>query len=311
MRPMRPLRLVLLVLAALPTAACTASSTPANAPAGSAQASPSAEVAAVLDDFHDAAARADEDRYFGHLDSDPISGHRRQGAMGQGCVPSVRAPALREGQSWTFRAAHRDIVMGKSGDIAWFDESLATEKLGPARGSGVLVKRNGKWVILQYNLTLTIPNERFDVVKEATEEAKVIGSTETHPVASIRLARRGVGRRDAERQHRGDVAPRTGRLDDGLTPRDPRRTDDQVRDAPHRAERRRASLLGAATGRRASEPLEPIRRLAHRDVRRDRRSVAAKGHLPPRRRAALRAPRRRERYRPVQLYTLQKAVVRR
>jgi hypothetical protein len=183
---MRPMRLVALVLAALATAACAETSTPAKPPAGGAQASPSAEVAAVLDDFHDAAARADEDRYFGHLDSDSIFlGTDAKERWDKAAFQAYAHPHFAKGKAWTFRAAHRDVVIGKSGDIAWFDESLATEKLGPARGSGVLVKRNGKWVILQYNLTLTVPNERFDVVKEAAEEAKVIGSTENDPVASI------------------------------------------------------------------------------------------------------------------------------
>ncbi|HQY65026.1 MAG TPA: serine hydrolase domain-containing protein, partial [Polyangiaceae bacterium] len=40
-----------------------------------------------------------------------------------------------------------------------------TRGLGPARGSGVLVREGGRYKILQYNLAITVPNERFASVK--------------------------------------------------------------------------------------------------------------------------------------------------
>jgi hypothetical protein len=52
------------------------------------------------------------------------------------------------------------------GDLAWFDEDLETQNLGPARGSGVLSLRDGKWLIEQYVLSVTVPNERFRAVRE-------------------------------------------------------------------------------------------------------------------------------------------------
>ena len=42
--------------------------------------------------------------------------------------------------------------------MAWFDEELDTPNLGPARGSGVLLRQNGIWKIAQYNLSIPIPN---------------------------------------------------------------------------------------------------------------------------------------------------------
>ena len=51
--------------------------------------------------------------------------------------------------------------------MAWFDEDLATPNLGPARGSGVLVKRGAEWKLSQYNLAITVPNARFEAVKKA------------------------------------------------------------------------------------------------------------------------------------------------
>ena len=43
--------------------------------------------------------------------------------------------------------------------MAWFDELLDNENYGECRGSGVLTRTLGGWKILQYNLTLTVPND--------------------------------------------------------------------------------------------------------------------------------------------------------
>ncbi len=54
---------------------------------------------------------------------------------------------------------------------AFFDEDLVTEGLGPARGSGVLERTDAGWRIAQYNLALTIPNERFAEIRQVLERA--------------------------------------------------------------------------------------------------------------------------------------------
>jgi hypothetical protein len=162
-----------LVLTVL-VAACNASSPPPVPPQSGAggTGSPSspvvsvgADVARVLDDWHDAAAHADEARYFGHF---------AQGAIFLGTdpgerwtVPQLRAyahPHFAAGKAWTFHAAHREITF--AGGVAWFDEDLDTANLGPARGSGVLVRDDGgAWKIAQYNLSIPIPNARFADVR--------------------------------------------------------------------------------------------------------------------------------------------------
>jgi hypothetical protein len=63
------------------------------------------------------------------------------------------------------RPTHRNTTIDPSGIIAWFDEALETVNLGPARGSGVLTRGAGGWKIEQYNLTITVPNERLGDVK--------------------------------------------------------------------------------------------------------------------------------------------------
>ncbi|RLB48895.1 MAG: hypothetical protein DRI90_25030, partial [Deltaproteobacteria bacterium] len=53
---------------------------------------------------------------------------------------------------------------------AWFDEDLDTPNLGPARGSGVVIRRENRWLIVHYNLAITVPNERFKAVKQLLEQ---------------------------------------------------------------------------------------------------------------------------------------------
>jgi hypothetical protein len=142
-----------LVLAVL--AAC------AHAPAAGAQDA----IARELDDFHDAAAKADEARYFGHFAPDGV--FLGTDATERWEVAAFRAyahPYFAKGKAWSFRGARRRIAV--RGDTAWFEEDLDTANLGPARGSGVFVWRDGRWLMEQYVLSITVPNDRFTAVKD-------------------------------------------------------------------------------------------------------------------------------------------------
>ena len=57
----------------------------------------------------------------------------------------------------------RHIYFSEDKKMAWFDELLNTQ-MKICRGSGVLVKKDGKWLIKQYVLSMTIPNENVDEV---------------------------------------------------------------------------------------------------------------------------------------------------
>ena len=129
-------------------------------------------VAALLDDWHAAAAQADEARYFGHLAEDAVflgtdGGERWTKAAFQ----AYAHPYFAKGRAWTFRATRRSITVSADGRTAWFDEDLATENMGPCRGSGVLARRQGVWCIVQYNLSKPIPNERMKDVKALLDGA--------------------------------------------------------------------------------------------------------------------------------------------
>lgn len=123
------------------------------------------EIALELDDLHDAAARADEERYFGHFA--PGGVFLGTDATERWDVAAFRAyahPHFASGKAWSFRGVRRRIAA--RGDVAWFEEDLETQNLGPARGSGVLARSGRRWLIEQYVLSIPIPNDRFREVRE-------------------------------------------------------------------------------------------------------------------------------------------------
>jgi hypothetical protein len=138
----------------------------------------------VIDDWHDAAAKSDEARYFGHLDDDSVFlGTDATERWDKAAFQAYAHPHFEKHKAWHFRSIRRAVVLDAGGLLAHFDEDLWTEKLGPARGSGVVALRHGAWVILQYNLTLTIPNERFGEVRDAASAALV--RADDGPLASL------------------------------------------------------------------------------------------------------------------------------
>lgn len=158
-----------LLFASTLLAAC-AGEAPPKAPAPFDDGKARAAVDHELDDFHDAASRADEPRYFGHFATEGVFlGTDRTERWDLAAFRAYAHPHFAAGRGWTFKVERRAVTFGERGDVAWFDEDLRGEKLGPARGSGVLVSRGGRYLVAQYNLALTIPNERFGAVKALLE----------------------------------------------------------------------------------------------------------------------------------------------
>lgn len=160
-----PGSLLLLACGGVPVAA---PATPPPAESASAESASAAReaIARVLDDWHDAAARADEERYFGHLSEDAVFlGTDASERWDRAAFRAYAHPHFSKGKAWSFKALRRAITVDPGGTLAWFDEDLDAPNLGPARGSGVLARRGTSWMIRQYNLAITVPNERFDEVK--------------------------------------------------------------------------------------------------------------------------------------------------
>lgn len=118
------------------------------------------EVSRTLDSFHDAAAVGDEDRYFAILPADSV--FLGTDATERWTGKEFRSFAMRyfkRKSAWTYVPVERHVTLSKSGDMAWFDEALDNAGYGECRGTGVLMKRDDRWVLLQYNLTVPIPND--------------------------------------------------------------------------------------------------------------------------------------------------------
>ena len=131
-------------------------------------------IAGVLEDFHDAAAKADEERYFQHFTPDAV--FLGTDATERWTYAQFRAwakPQFANGKGWTYFARDRHIFISPNGDCAWFDEMLDNKKLGECRGSGVLVRIDGVWRIAQYHLVLPVPNDLADeLVRRGRELAE-------------------------------------------------------------------------------------------------------------------------------------------
>lgn len=136
----------------------------------SAQSPAEKAVAAVLDDWHLAAAQADEGRYFGHLAENAVFlGTDATERWPKAAFQAWAHPIFQRGKAWSFKAIRRAVAFSKDGRTAWFDEDLDTPNLGPSRGSGVLTLDKDRWRIQQYNLSVPIPNALMKAVKAQIE----------------------------------------------------------------------------------------------------------------------------------------------
>ncbi|MGK7369882.1 MAG: nuclear transport factor 2 family protein [Candidatus Halalkalibacterium sp. M3_1C_030] len=131
------------------------------------------EVNQVLDDWHNAAAKADFERYFGHFRSDSAI-FMGTDATERWTIAEFKPwskPYFDRGSAWSFEPVERHVYFSADGNISWFDEALDTPNLGPSRGTGVLIKEEGSWKIAHYNLSIPIPNAIVDTVVSQIDRA--------------------------------------------------------------------------------------------------------------------------------------------
>lgn len=127
----------------------------------------------LMTDWHRAAAIADFDAYFGAL-------HENSIYMGTDATErwtkkefiAFAKPFFDRKKAWDFKAIDRHIALSKDGKTAWIDEVLSTTNMSLCRGSGVLILENGKWKIMQYVLSMTIPNEISNEVTKLKTDAE-------------------------------------------------------------------------------------------------------------------------------------------
>ena len=129
------------------------------------------DVNRVLDDWHKAAADADESRYFDYAAPEFV--FLGTDASERWDLASFRAfahPYFAKGKAWTFVPHDRHIQPSPREDVAWFDEKLTSASYGECRGTGVLRYTRDGWKIAQYNLTIPIPNDLAKSVVQMIRE---------------------------------------------------------------------------------------------------------------------------------------------
>lgn len=129
-------------------------------------------IARLLDAFHDAASRADEEAYFSAFTDEAVFLGTDPGERWS--VDDFRAYAHRifsEGRGWTYTPVERNIVVSTAGGTAWFDELLENEKYGTCRGTGVVQRTTEGWRIAHYSLTFLIPNAGAEAALQAARDA--------------------------------------------------------------------------------------------------------------------------------------------
>ena len=123
--------------------------------------SPEIQLNELMDQWHKAASEANFEGYFGVMDESFVFLGTAPGERWtKGEFASFSKPYFDQGKAWDFKASNRNWNFSKNRKIAWFDEELDTWMRG-CRGTGILVKKRGKWKLVNYNLTVLIENEKI------------------------------------------------------------------------------------------------------------------------------------------------------
>jgi ketosteroid isomerase-like protein len=129
-------------------------------PASAATSSANEAVSQTIDRFHIAAAEANYDEYFKLFADDAVFlGTDGSERWTKEEFKTFVIPHFSKGRGWLYESTQRNISLVEGADIAFFDELLLNNNYGQCRGSGVLVKIGQEWKILQYNLSIPVPNE--------------------------------------------------------------------------------------------------------------------------------------------------------
>ena len=119
-----------------------------------------------LDAWHQAAANADFDSYFGYMAEDGVYiGTDASENWQNKDFRNFAKPYFDKGKAWDFKVLDRNVYVSDVDKFAWFDELLDTQ-MGVCRGSGVMKKIDGKWKIKHYVLSVTVPNDQLSEVTQ-------------------------------------------------------------------------------------------------------------------------------------------------
>ena len=131
-----------------------------------------AAIERLLDGLHRAAAESDAQDYFARYTEEAV--FLGTDASERWSIAEFKAYAAKpfaEGRGWRYDVVSRHLVPTGNPEIYGFDEVLSNEKLGLCRGSGLVVFDGARWRVVQYVLSMLIPNAIAESVGRETVKA--------------------------------------------------------------------------------------------------------------------------------------------
>ncbi|MHC1776885.1 MAG: nuclear transport factor 2 family protein [Lentimicrobium sp.] len=123
------------------------------------------ELNKFISQWHESAAASNHAAYIGAMAADGIYiGTDATEYWTTNEFSAWSKPYFDQEKGWNLKKVNRHIYLSVSGEFAWFDELLDTG-MGLCRGSGVLQKKDGHWLICHYVLSPTVPNDLTNQVK--------------------------------------------------------------------------------------------------------------------------------------------------
>ena len=120
----------------------------------------------LISNWHQSAANANLDEYMNLMDSSFIYvGTDATEKWSKKEFALFCKPYFDKKKTWDFKSLDRTINISSNQNTAWFYEILETH-MGTCRGSGILKLYNQQWKLKQYVLSLAIPNEDMNKVKQ-------------------------------------------------------------------------------------------------------------------------------------------------
>lgn len=121
-----------------------------------------AHLDSMINQWHHAAAVADEETFFGMMTADGIY-------IGTDASERWLRDELREwskkyferDKAWDFTPLSRNFQIDSDDKTAWFDELLDTW-MGTCRSTGIMKKTDEGWKIVYYHLSIAVPNDNLD-----------------------------------------------------------------------------------------------------------------------------------------------------
>ena len=151
-----------------------------------------AEINAFLDRWHHAAAIADEAAYFDAMDSTAVYlGTDPDERWSKQAFHEWAKPHFASGSAWDLTPFGRHVTLAPGADLAWFDEKIKwfdkrlNTWMGTWRGTGVVRRTAAGWRILQYNLTMELPNDRLGDVVHLLRVSRAVDPADRKDILAV------------------------------------------------------------------------------------------------------------------------------